>query len=118
MKKTTAVVLLSSLAFPGAGHLFLKHLKRGVVLLILFGALFYHVINAAYHQAQFVYQQILAGNVELNQQAIAQFMTENIKDIHQLQQAGYASYAIVFLWLIGILDSYRLAKAQIKGSPS
>jgi len=116
MKKTTAVVLLSTLAFPGAGHFFLKHLKRGVLLLILFSTLLYHVINAAYQQAQFVYQQILAGNVALNSQAIAQFMAENLQDIHQLQQAGYASYAILLLWLIGILDSYRLAKIQLKES--
>jgi hypothetical protein len=113
MKKTTKAVLLSALAFPGAGHLYLKHKKRGVLLLALFFVLFYHVINSAYRQAQFIYEEILAGHVALTQQAIIEFMADNAFDMQQLQQAGYASNALLILWLIGMLDSYRLAKIQI-----
>lgn len=112
MKKTTMAVLLSALAFPGAGHLYLKHVKRGTLLLIIFSAFLYKVINSAYQQAQFVYEQILAGHVQLTQQAIAQFMVENADDMAQLQQASSASYIMLILWLIGILDSYRLAKKR------
>lgn len=113
MKKTTTVVLLSALAFPGAGHLYLKHKKRGVLLLALFCMLLCHVINSAYQQAQFIYEEILAGRVALTQQAIAVFMADNTYDMQQLQQAGYASNALLILWLIGMLDSYRLAKIKI-----
>jgi len=112
MKKTTITVLLSALAFPGAGHLFLKHTIRGIILMVLFGVLLYPITSYAYQQAQLLAKDIISGHVAPTLNAIQNYLAQHSNALEQLQQLTLFSYAILLLWLIGILDSYRLAKIQ------
>lgn len=112
MKKTTIVILLSALVCPGAGHLFLKHTIRGIILILLFSVLLYPITNYAYQQTLLIYQEVLSGHIAPTMASIKHFMTQHPSDREQLQQLSLSSYALLILWLIGILDSYRLAKNQ------
>jgi len=112
MKKTTIAILLSALAFPGAGHLFLKHTIRGIILMVLFCVLLYQITSYAYQQAQLLAKDIISGHVAPTLNAIQNYLAQHSNDLEQLQQLTLLSYAILLLWLIGILDSYRLAKIQ------
>lgn len=112
MKKTTIAVLLSALASPGAGHLFLKCTTRGIILILLFGVLLYPMTSYAYQQALLLSQKIVSGHLNPTIDAMRYFIAQQPSDTEQLKQLNLSSYALLILWLIGILDSYRLAKIE------
>lgn len=109
MKKTTLAVLLSAFAYPGVGHFYLKYRKRAIAYAIVFSIFLYYIMSFAYQQVSIIHQGIMSGDIALTLNEIARYMIKNIEDINQIKHIGYASYIMLLLWVMCILDTYRLA---------
>lgn len=117
MKKSTLSILLSAFVYPGVGHFYLRYRKRGITYAITFSIFLYYIISFAYQQVSILHQGIISGEIALTRDAITRYMIDNIEDINQIQNAGYASYIMLLLWVICIFDTYRLAKTQPLSAP-
>lgn len=110
MKNTTKVILLSTFAFPGAGHLLLKHTKTGVIFGILFCVIIYPIINYTYHQTLSLLEKIIAREIAPSLSAMQGYLLANSTDT---QSINLAYYALLVLWIVSMIDSYRIAKATM-----
>lgn len=107
MKKHTKAFLLSTLVCPGAGHWVLKRYKSSMLLmaatLIALGFVFYHVMSIALKiKGEIVKSQITPDVFAIRQQIMQQLSGS---------QAGVLNgvlMLIVAIWLISIVDIYRL----------
>lgn len=105
----TKAILLSALVFPGAGQLYLKRFKTGVVLLVIiiicFSTIIATIMNTAMSAVQQI--QIQGGIVDMSQ--ITRIATETT------EQTGNTGYSlslglIVICWLYSIIDAYLACK--------
>jgi len=113
MKKSTKAVLLSALVFPGMGHL---SLKKYIAAIVLAGASFasiYYTMTKSVENALLIVEKI---EKDYNQPDLAAII-----DSASQQPVGSDAYLLdiatavfVICWLIGIIDSYRVGRAQDK----
>lgn len=107
MKQSTKVLLLSSLVFPGSGHIYLKKYFTGLTLIIISVTGLYYIIDKAVELTTQIVDDILSHNVPPD------FMTINDMVTRQWYAAdnfwlNIATAAITLAWVYGIIDSYRL----------
>ncbi len=107
MKLSTKAAIYSGLVFPGAGYFVVKKNFHGsIAFLITFAGLAVVVIEA-FHKAQIIAEKIVAGAIPVD----IGFIREQI-----LETPGAFSPAVVsaisivigLVWLVGIVDSYRI----------
>jgi len=108
MKKSTKAVLLSALVFPGLGHFYLKKPVVGAALLLLAAVFTYIMMSAAIHATVAITQQIESGNVPLDVVAMSNQLAKQSGG--STPMLSIATYAFLLCWLVGIVDSYRVAK--------
>ena len=111
MKQPIKAVLLSAFVYPGAGHLLLKRYVSCVVLIAGASAVFYILVSNALTKAMLISNKIINGVVEPDIAVIRNL----ISDLQSAEEVRINSIATVFLiivWLIGIIDSYRVGCAQ------
>jgi hypothetical protein len=111
VKKSTKAVLLSALIFPGLGHLYLKRFLAGLLLLGGAAAMLYYLASVTITRALAVVEQIQTAGGPLDIDGIAELVQR------QAQAGGNsattaASLALLVIWLVGIVDSYRSARRQ------
>lgn len=109
MSKSLRAALLSGLVFPGLGQIILKHYKRGVVLMLTVLASLSVVVVKAIKQALTILDQIQSGDVVISMSTI-------LNAAHQASTTSddfiinLVLLFIVFCWIIGIIDAYRIGK--------
>ncbi len=115
MKKSVKAALLSALLFPGAGHFSLKRYIPGAIFAGVSIAAIYYLISKAMERGALIADKIQSGAVPLDATAIAELISQ--------QSAGAEGHSLnavmtVFfiIWLISIVDSYRLGCAQDKNN--
>lgn len=111
MSKPIKAVLLSAFVFPGVGHFFLK---KYVVATILASASFvavYYLVSRALQMSLQIVEQIQAGDVPPDVLSITQLVTQQMS-AENSQFLDVVTYVVVFCWLVGIIDSYRLGRLQ------
>lgn len=111
MKKSTKATLLSGLVFPGLGHLSLKQYVRAAVLVLVSLAAIYVMMTAAFNQAMSVVDRINSGEIALDPQAISEAVA-NPEDEADARKGNMALILFGACWLFGMVDSYRLGKAE------
>lgn len=111
MKKSTKAALLSGLVFPGVGHLFLKQYLRASVLVLSSLIASSIIINAAVDQAQAIVDRINSGDIPVDADAIAEMVSNSGNGADGLLQ-NIAAIVLLVVWLLGIVDSYRLGAAH------
>ena len=104
-------VLLSAFVFPGAGHFFLKKYIPGAVLAGAAFAALYLVITGIVERALQISEQIQSGEIQLDAAAIAELVSKQSTGA-QTQLPDIAAAVLVVVWLIGIVDSFRVGRAQ------
>lgn len=113
MKKTTNAILLSALVFPGAGHVYLKRYVSALLLGgISFVAVYYLTVKIVEHAMQVV-EKVQSGGVPADISVISDLVTRQLAGTAG-QQLDLATYTIIICWLIGVLDTYRISRAQEK----
>ena len=111
MKLPLKAVLFSTLVFPGAGYFLVNKPKRGiVVILVILGALG-TVMLEALHKAEIIAQKIVGGEMPYDVSVILQQIDMTEGRFSPDFIAGL-SLIIGAIWLLGIIDAYRLGKAM------
>jgi len=107
MKISTTAVLISALIFPGGGHFYLKKYVSCSILVISTIIPLYIIITQAVERATLLSEQILRGEVPYEIEAILKLAMQHPTgaDAHLL---SIATTALIIVWTIGIIDSYRL----------
>ena len=112
MRYSTKAALLSGLVFPGLGHLYLKRYLRGALLAAGAAVLLYFIVSVAVNSAVDIAGKIEGGAVPLNTESISEAVSKASRDNER--STDIASWILIVLWIIGIVDSYREGRARDK----
>jgi len=110
MSRSTNAVLLSALVLPGAGHLYLKHVPRGMALIAVSLTCLWAIVDSALQQARIVLDQIESGQAALD----ASHISELVAQTSGSSGSSIATYVLIGCWLAGMVDAYRLGKQEAK----
>ena len=115
MTKSTKAALLSCFVLPGAGHLYLKRYKFGLLLSVSAVAAVYFITTSAIQAALEVSEIIQGGGVGLDAGAIAELVSQQSRGGEESSSTTMTTLTII--WLIGIFDSYRVGRMldKVKG---
>jgi len=113
--KSTKAALLSCFVLPGAGHLYLKRYKFGLLLSVSAVAAVYFITTSAIQAALEVSEIIQGGGVGLDAGAIAELVSQQSRGGEESSSTTMTTLTII--WLIGIFDSYRVGRMldKVKG---
>ena len=114
MKKSVKAALLSTLVFPGAGHLYLKKYALGLALIVIAMTALVYLVNDLLDTAQQISAGILNGEIRPDMESVT---TRVISQQHGADHGArsLASAALLVCWLVGCFDSYRAGKQQAPG---
>ncbi|MCP4991405.1 MAG: hypothetical protein GY928_36720 [Colwellia sp.] len=110
MNKTTKVTLLSTLVFPGVGHLVLK--RYGIALAFIASStyLLLSLISDMLDKSQRVIDSITRGEIPLEIEAISQALAE--QGILVSQQQTFSGCMFILVWVLAAFDAFRIANKQ------
>ena len=111
MSRSTKATLLSTLVFPGAGHFYLKKHRVGTTLASVSVAALGFLIVQAVDRAQHIAEQIQSGQVASDIATIVELVSTQTLG-PEAQVVTIATAVLTASWLIGIVDSYRIGRAQ------
>ena len=113
MSKSKKAALLSALVFPGLGHLFLKKyaIAAGLVGTAFFAL--YWLVSKTVESTLQISEKIQSGEVQLDAASITELVSKQAAGA-EAQSLDVATTVIVIVWLIAIVDSYRLGRQQDK----
>lgn len=113
MNKAIKASLLSALVFPGSGHFLLKKYVPGTVLAGTALAGLGFLIAEAVEKALQITEKIQSGEVRMDAATIMEMVAKPATGA-DAQLLDIAMGALLIAWLIGIVDSYRVGRAQDK----
>ena len=105
--------LLSAFVFPGVGHFLLKKYIRGAVLAGTAIAGLYLLIAKTVEMALQVTEKIQSGEALLDAATITELVSKQATAT-ETQLLNIAAAVFIISWLVGIVDSYRVGRAQDK----
>jgi hypothetical protein len=111
MKLSTKAALFSGLVFPGAGHLLLRSYLRAGVLIVSSLIALYVVVSIAVRQAMSIVDRMLSGEVPPDVGSISKLLVESASSA-DTRTANMALLALAIVWLIGLVDAWRLGSAM------
>ena len=115
MNNSLKGAFLSGLVFPGLGQVFLKHYKRGVVLILVVSASLLVIIIKAVQQANAILEKIESEGGAINMSTISNAATKASTTSESLIFKFFL-LLIIFCWIIGVVDAYRIGrKKDIEG---
>lgn len=101
-------ILLSALVIPGAGQLYLKRFRTGIVLLTVTLVCFFYILAVAMNAATSALQQIQLQGDMVDMSQITKITSDSVQ---HATTGGYSLSIslIVICWLYGIVDAYLAA---------
>ncbi len=105
--------LLSAFVFPGVGHILLKKYIPGTVLVGTAIAGLYFLVANAVDRALRITEKIQSGEISLDAATIAELVSKQAVGT-EAQLLNIAAAVLFISWIIGIVDSYRIGRAQQK----
>ncbi len=112
MNKSTKAALLSALVYPGIGHFFLKKYTVCVLFVTTFSVPLYFIIHEITAKAERIIEQIKNGEIPLDIAAISAALSSSTTGT-DAQELNLKMYVLIFIWIIAIIDSYRLGRSKI-----
>jgi hypothetical protein len=113
MTRSIKAALLSGLVFPGIGHIVLKQYLRALVFLLVALAALSVIVVKAVKQALAIVDKINSGEISIDSGAIEDMAAMSISGADD-SMLTIASLVFVTVWIVGIVDSYRLGANQEK----
>jgi len=92
--------------------MYLKRYVSGIILSISAGSAIYYIVSVVMVTAFDVAEKIQSGDVPLEGSAITDLVSQQLSGAEQ--STNVAVIVFVILWFIGIVDSYRLGRADEK----
>ncbi len=109
MKKSLKAGLLSAVLGAGAGHLYLKRYRRGVILIMSTLSALVVIATQAIKQAQVIFEKITPESGNLTFDEIAG-LVEKTSTNEELFLTNMATMVIMMVWTFGIFDAYKIGK--------
>jgi TM2 domain-containing membrane protein YozV len=111
MKKSIKAALLSGLVFPGIGHLYLKRYVTGLTLAVVaIGCSYYLVLNTM-ELVSPILDKAQKGSVQPDI-AVILGMVSKLSTEPAAEFINNLSLVLLFVWLAGIVDSYRVGRIE------
>ena len=110
MKSSMKASLLSALIFPGAGHYSLKKYKTSTFIFISAFVCLAIIFSKLMEKAKIITQKIQSGEIALDIEAISVLLQSQVFS-GDIKQINLAVTAFFLIWLVGVVDSYRLGLA-------
>ena len=111
MKNSIKGAVLSGLVFPGLGQVVLKHYKRGIALALTVLLSLLVVVVKALRQAFIILEKIEAEGRTIDMSTISSAAAQASTTSDNLLY-NVVSLLIILLWIIGIVDAYRLGRKK------
>lgn len=113
MSRSTTAVLLSALVLPGAGHFYLKRYSRGIALIVVSLACLWILIDRALQQASILLGRLASEGGAVDPGQLVDRVTQPLNGPGGLALT-VVSLVLAGCWLIGIVDTYRIARNEQK----
>ncbi len=110
MKRSTKAALWSALVFPGLGHFLVRRYLVGALLLCLAGGALYSVTHTALSAVTQLAGEIESGGLAIESTSIGQLVAQRSQQAEQSSRVPMA--VLTICWVIGIVDSWRVGRAQ------
>ena len=111
MTKSFKAALLSALVFPGVGHLYLRKYLIGVALIGAALYPLYILIDYTIRSAEKIVNKIISGEIQPDLVVIRDLISQQ-QTAPEAQQLSWVTTALVIIWVIGIIDSYRIGRMK------
>ena len=111
MNNSLKGAFLSGLVFPGLGQVILKHYKRGAVLMLAVSAGMLVILIKALQQAFAIMEKIASEGSVINLSTISNAATEAATTFES-PIFKILLLLIIFCWIIGIVDAYRIGRKK------
>lgn len=108
MRKVTKAMLFSALLCPGAGHFVLKKPMTASALVMITLLASWRLVSTTFDRAQAIADQILAGEIAPNIDAITTALAQQAED----PMMGYMGMVLFICWFVGLIDVYRIGRQQ------
>ena len=111
MNKSVKAALLAAFVCPGVGHFFLKKYISSVVFFCAFLIPCFFIMRELLNKVQLIVDKISTGEIPLD----ALLLSEKLSALttgDSAQSFNLHIYAVFAVWIISIVDSYRLGKKQ------
>ena len=113
MKRATKAALLSALVFPGAGYFIVNKTKQALTFILLTLTGLSAIIYDSVYKAQIIAQKVTSGALSLDANIIREEILKT-QGVISPELISAITFAIATLWIVAIIDSYRLGKSQDK----
>ena len=111
MNNSLKGAFLSGLVFPGLGQVILKHYKRGAVLMLAVSASMLVILIKALQQAFAIMEKIESEGSVINLSTISNAATQAATTFES-PIFKLLLLLIIFCWIIGIVDAYRIGRKK------
>jgi len=105
--------LLSALVFPGLGHFLLKKYVPGAALAGTALAGLFFLIAKTLERALQITEKLQSGEIQLDAATITELVSKQAAG-SDAQPMNIAVAVLFISWIVGIVDSYRVGRAQDK----
>ncbi len=111
MNNSLKGALLSGFVFPGLGQVILKHYKRGAVLMLTVLVGLSVIVMKAVQQGLAVLEKIESEGGAITMSTISNAATQASTTSSSLI-FNLGLLLIIFCWIIGVVDAYRIGKKK------
>ena len=111
MNNSLKGAFLSGLIFPGLGQVILKHYKRGAVLMLTVLVSLSVIVIKAVQQAFAILEKIQSEGEAISMSTISNAATQAATTSRSLI-FNLVLLLIIFCWIIGVVDAYRIGKKK------
>ncbi len=115
MKLSIKALIYSAIVFPGAGYFILNKSKQGLAFIIIALGCLALPMYEAFQKAQIISEKIVYGYIPMNIISIRQEI-ESLPGVVEGHLITSAYLIIIVLWLIGLIDCYRIGKTLEKSN--
>lgn len=116
MKTPLKPVLLSALVFPGLGQLMLKNYLSAVVFMGSSTIVLYFLVSDILTKVNKILAQVQSGQLPLTVESISKALSAHSTGL-SMQTLNMISYLLVTLWIISIVDAYRISRKLSNAVP-
>jgi len=113
MSKSVNAVLLSALVIPGAGHFYLKKYIMSLILASASLVALYYIVSMAIEKAMTIVEKVQHGEIPPDIVSITEQVTSPLSAA-DIQTQNIAVAVLVVVWIVGIIDSYRVGRMLSK----
>ena len=109
MNKGIKAALLSAFVFPGVGHFVVKKYSSALLFIVSAGACVYFLLNQAWENALNLVEKMQSGMLVGNLDQISQMVDQQVS-AHDAMMSNVVSGILLLLWIVSIVDGYRIGK--------